>query len=109
MARLSFSSLMDCCVKLTCGNCRGRSSSLCKIMQIVTSAVRIDVALPRSLFASAKFVFMWNIGRFSSTLMHGALCAAGACSPSEPWRLDSSLLRGRDDGFQWLFLRPPPT
>ena len=40
----------------TCGDCRGRSSSLFEIMQIVTSAVRIDVALTlsrlRSLFAS---------------------------------------------------------
>ena len=40
-----------------CGNCRGRSGSLSGIMQIVTSAVRVDVALTLSrrcsLFASA--------------------------------------------------------
>ena len=58
MTRLSLSFLIDCYAKLTCGNCRGRSSSLSKIMKIVTSVVRIDVTLPlsrrRSLFASAK-------------------------------------------------------
>ena len=36
----SFGSRWTVC-KLTCGNCRGRSSSLSKIMQIVTSTVRV--------------------------------------------------------------------
>ena len=31
---------------------------------------------------------MWNTGRFSSTLMHRVLCAAGACSLSVPRWLD---------------------
>ena len=75
-----------------CGNCRGRSGSLSGIMQIVTSAVRVDLALTLSrrcsLFASAKFVFVWNTGRFSSTLLHRVLCAAGTCSLSVLWWLD---------------------
>ena len=78
-------------VSQACGNCRGRSGSLSGFLQIVTSAVRADVALTlsrrRSLFASAKFVFVWNTGCFSSTLMHRVLCAAGACSLSVPWWL----------------------
>ena len=60
-----------------CGNYRERSSNLSEIMQIVTLAVRTIVVLTlsrrRSLFASAKFVFMWNIGRFNSTLMRRVL------------------------------------
>ena len=79
-------------VSQACGNCPGRSGSLSGIMQIVTSAVRVDVALTLSrrcsLFASAKFVFVWNTGCFSSTLTHRVLCAAGACSLSVPWWLD---------------------
>ena len=72
-----------------CGNCRGRSSSLSGIMQIVTSAVRIDVALTlsrrRSLFAPPN-----SCGTLV-VLAHAdaqSLCAAGACSLSEPWWLD---------------------
>ena len=46
------------------GNCRGRSSSLSEIMQIVTSAVRVDVALTlsrmRSLFARQIRVEHWS-------------------------------------------------
>ena len=47
------------------------------IMQIVTSAVRLDVMLfftENTSFASAKFVFAWNTGCYSSTLMHRVLC-----------------------------------
>ena len=91
---------------MACGNCRGRPGSLSGIMQIVTSAVRVDVALTlsrrRSLFASAKFLFVWNTGRFSSTLMHRVLCAAGAYSLSVPWWLDQFTAPSKDDGFQWL-------
>ena len=39
----------------TCGNCRGRSSSLSGIVQIVTSTVRIDVALTLSRRRSLLF------------------------------------------------------
>ena len=60
-----------------------------QIMQIVTSAVRIDVALTlsrrRSLFAPP------NLRGTLVVLAHAdaqSLCAAGACSLSEPWWLD---------------------
>ena len=64
-----------------CGNYRGRSSSLSEIMQIVTSAVRIDVAPTlsrrRSLLAPP------NLCRTLAVLAHvdaQSLFAAGACS-----------------------------
>ena len=76
-------------VSQACGNCRGLSSSLSGIMQIVTSAVRVDVALTlsrrRSLFAPPN-----SCGTLV-VLAHAdaqSLCAAGACSLSEPWWLD---------------------
>ena len=72
-------------------------------MQIVTSAVRFDVALTlsrrRSLFARQ---IVWNL----VVLAHAdaqSLSAAGACSLSEPWWLDQfTAQRQGDDGFQWL-------
>ena len=72
-----------------CDNCRGRSSSLSGIMQIVTSAVRIDVALTlsrrRYLFAPPN-----SCGTMVVLAQADAqgLCVAGACSLSEPWWLD---------------------
>ena len=77
-----------------CGNLRGRSSSPSGIMQIVTSAVRINVALTlsrrRSLFAPP------NLCGTLVVLAHAdaqSLCAAVACSLSELWWLSGKRRR----------------
>ena len=81
-----------------CGNCQGRLSSFSEIMQIVTSVVRIDVALTlsrrRSLFAPPNSCGTLVVSVHADAT---SLCAAGACSLSEQYhwaRLRPSLQRG---------------
>ena len=62
-----------------------------QIMQIVTSAVRIDVA-PTSSGSAPSLLPLNRVAQ--------SLCAAGACSLSEPWRLNSSLIRGEEQSFR---------
>ena len=81
---------LACGAKSTCGKCCGRSRSLSKIMQIVTLAVRNDVALSlskrRSLFASARILFLWNLIVLLDADAQSSVCcwstALGQCRSS---------------------------